>query len=233
MPKKPIDYSKTIMYHFVCEDSTITNEYVGHTTEWYCRKRDHKTSLNNINSKSYNEKKYKIIRENGGWENWRMVPLEEYPCENEIQARIREEYWRKELKADMNSQRAYRTPEEKKEQAYQSFLNNKEKINKKRVEKYKNDTEYREIKKQIQRNKNKINKEKIKLHNKEYREKNKENMDKKMKEYREKNKDIINEKRRNKPQEIKDDLAYLSRWKRAMKEQESTFYLSCVQKLLF
>ena len=31
MPKKIIDYSKTIIYKIVCNDLTITEVYVGHT----------------------------------------------------------------------------------------------------------------------------------------------------------------------------------------------------------
>ena len=200
MPKKPIDYSKTIMYHFVCEDSSITNEYVGHTTDWSSRKRSHKSDCKGRRKDCY---KYKIINENGGWENWRMVPLEEFPCENEIQARIREEYWRKELKADMNSQRAYRSPEEKKEYKKQNNKLHKDKQNKARVEKYKTDT--------IHRSK-RLNLEKVRYEN------NKERIKQRQGEYYSNNKDFINDVRR---------------WKRAMKEQESTFYLSCVQKILF
>ena len=199
MPKKPIDYSKTIMYHFVCEDSSITNEYVGHTTDWSSRKRQHKSDCKGRYKDCY---KYKIINENGGWENWRMVPLEEFPCENDIQARIREEYWRKELKADMNSQRAFRTPEELKEDKKKSNIKQRPIFNKARVEKYKTDTVHRE---------KRLNIEKVRYEN------NKERIKKRQGDYYSNNKDFINN---------------LRRWKKAMKEQESTFYLSCVQKLL-
>ena len=42
-----------------------------------------------------------------------MVPLEEYPCENEIQARIREQYWIDTVKEKMNSIRAHQTTEDR------------------------------------------------------------------------------------------------------------------------
>ena len=50
----------------------------------------------------------KTIREFGGWENWRMVDLEEYTCDTRRDAQKREEYWRVELKADLNMVRCSR-----------------------------------------------------------------------------------------------------------------------------
>ena len=64
MPKKLIDYSKTIIYKIVCNDLTITEVYVGHTTNFIKRKAPHKYNCNNPNSKSYNFKIYNIIRNN-------------------------------------------------------------------------------------------------------------------------------------------------------------------------
>jgi len=40
MPKKPIDYSKTIIYKFVCKDLDVTEIYVGHSTNWKQRKNN-------------------------------------------------------------------------------------------------------------------------------------------------------------------------------------------------
>ena len=50
MPKLPIDYSKTIIYKIVCNDTNITDCYVGHTTDITRRKAHHKCSCNNPNS---------------------------------------------------------------------------------------------------------------------------------------------------------------------------------------
>ena len=49
MPKKDIDYSKTIIYKIVCNDLNITDVYVGHTTNFIKRKARHKYDCNNIN----------------------------------------------------------------------------------------------------------------------------------------------------------------------------------------
>ena len=111
MPRKSINYSKTIIYHFVCNNPEITYTYVGNTTNYVNRKNKHKKDCHN--EKYQEQEVYKVINENGGWKNWEMVPLEEYPCENEIQARIREQYWIDTLKAKMNSIRAHQTTEDR------------------------------------------------------------------------------------------------------------------------
>jgi len=30
---------------------------------------------------------------NGGWNNWEMIPIEEYLCDTPLQARMREQFW--------------------------------------------------------------------------------------------------------------------------------------------
>ena len=80
MPKKPIDYSNTIIYKICCNDITITDCYVGHTTNFSQRKSQHKSSCNNENSEQYNSFVYKFIRENGGWDNWNMIEIERLSC---------------------------------------------------------------------------------------------------------------------------------------------------------
>ena len=107
MPKNMINYGKTVMYHFVCNDDKIKNTYVGHTTDFTRRKSQHKSNCKNEKAKEYNFKLYKTIRENGGWDNWSIVPLEEFPCETKLQAAIREQVWINKLKSDMNTNITY------------------------------------------------------------------------------------------------------------------------------
>jgi len=78
MPKKFIDYSKTIIYKIVCNDLNITDVYVGHTTNFIKRKAHHKSNCVNPIFKSYNFKIYNIIRQNGGFENWSMIEIEKF-----------------------------------------------------------------------------------------------------------------------------------------------------------
>ena len=103
MPKSIINYAKTVMYHFVCNDDAISNTYVGHTTDFTRRKAQHKYNCNHPDRISYNYKLYKTIRDNGGWSNWSIVPLEEFPCETKMQAVIRERTWVNKLKPSMNT----------------------------------------------------------------------------------------------------------------------------------
>ena len=51
MPKNEIDYSNTIIYSISCKDKTISDVYVGHTTNLIKRKCQHKVSYNNLNNK--------------------------------------------------------------------------------------------------------------------------------------------------------------------------------------
>ena len=104
MPKLPIDYSKIIIYKICCKDVDVKEIYVGHTKDLIRRRQAHKQSCYNENNKEHNQYKYQFIRENGGWDNWSLIPNEEYPCENVNQALIRERYWVETLQAELNKQ---------------------------------------------------------------------------------------------------------------------------------
>ena len=100
MPKNEIDYSHTIIYKIYCKDQSISDVYVGHTTSFIKRKYQHKLSCNNLNN---NLHIYKIIRENGGWDNWEMVEIDCYNCKNSEEARIKEQQHYEVLKCSLNS----------------------------------------------------------------------------------------------------------------------------------
>jgi hypothetical protein len=95
------------MYRITVGDYT----YVGSTKDFKQRKSEHKSSCK---IKEY--KIYQIIREAGGWDKCEMIPIEEYECEGLLQARMREEYWRREYNANMNSIKSHITEEEQIEQ---------------------------------------------------------------------------------------------------------------------
>jgi len=91
------------IYKLCCDD--CDDFYVGSTKSIKDRKYEHKSACNNKNGKSYHQKTYVKIRENGGWDNWRMVCLEECDenIKTKIQAQMKEEEYRLKLKATMNS----------------------------------------------------------------------------------------------------------------------------------
>ena len=56
--------------------------------------------------KEYKFKVYDFIRNNGDWDNWSMIEIEKYPCNDGNEAKARERYWIETLKATLNE----RTP---------------------------------------------------------------------------------------------------------------------------
>ena len=104
MPRKEIDYSKTVIYKIVCNNLNVKDVYVGHTTGFTKRKASHKGVLNCPNHHSYNLKVYTTIRDNGGWENWTMIEIEKYPCNDKNEACSRERHFYELLNANMNIQ---------------------------------------------------------------------------------------------------------------------------------
>jgi hypothetical protein len=104
MPRKAIDYEKTVFYKFVCNDLNIKDVYIGSTTDFTKRKNCHKSRCNKENNKKYHLKIYQTIRENGGWDNWKMIEIEKYKCNDGNDARARERYWYEILNANMNIQ---------------------------------------------------------------------------------------------------------------------------------
>ena len=111
-----VNYGKSMIYKLVCNDVNISDCYVGSTTNFYRRKQQHKFDCNNENRKIYNQYKYQFIRSNGGFENWSMIIIENYACENKRQLEKRERYFMELLNATLNSYTPFLTEEEKKEQ---------------------------------------------------------------------------------------------------------------------
>ncbi len=93
MPRKAADYSKAIQYKIVCNDPAITDCYNGSCISFKDRKRSHKSFSCNPKCKAYNFKVYQFIRENGGWDNWTFIQLEEYPCKSKQELLTRKRHW--------------------------------------------------------------------------------------------------------------------------------------------
>ena len=119
MAKVPVNkYHKSIIYKI---EHNINSElvYIGGTTNFAARKNQHKSRSQNPNDKEHNVFKYKMIRENGGWNSFRMVPLKELSCESKVELEIEEEKVREEHKAKLNQYKAYcpdRSPRETKKE---------------------------------------------------------------------------------------------------------------------
>lgn len=167
-------YQNSIIYKLChCNDLENKNIYVGSTTNFRNRKYLHKNRCNNKKNKKYNFTVYKFIRDNDGWDNWVMIPIEVYPCNDKKELEVRERHHIELLKPKLNKVIPTRTQKE-------WYQDNKEKI----LEKTK----------QYQEN----NKEQIEERSKKYRDNNKEKIKEKDKKYREANKEKINEKHKEK-----------------------------------
>jgi len=183
MGRTATDYSKNVIYVIKCKNDNITEEYIGSTTNFNERKSKHKTCCNNEKDKSYNQLKYKFIRLNGGWDNWIMIELEKFKCNDKREAEKREEEIRVERKAKLNMIKAFGA-ETKEEYIKKYREENKDKIKEqKKIYKKEHKIEIKEQRKQYnEENKDKIknycekNKDKIKEQHKKYYEEHKEEM---------------------------------------------------------
>lgn len=240
MSNKFADYLNNVIYKITCNDETIKDIYIGHTTSFYQRQRMHKSNCNNINSKGYNYKIYKIIRENGGWDNWKMDIIEKYPCYDIEDAKERERYWIEKLTSTLNLTIPNRS---KKEYSQIYRLIHKEEIAEKK--KIYRDENKDKIKDYIDANKEKIafqkhdwyeekkdyilqkakehyreNKEHKLEYQKEYAEENKEKIEEYQKEYREKNKEKLAEQKKIYREAHKEEAAKAHKaWREANKEK--------------
>ena len=96
-----MNYSDCVIYKITCKDPDIKSIYVRHTFNLHKRSLQHKSNCNNSNNKEYNSRLYKAIRDNGGFNNWTIVVVENYiDCSSLDDARARERYWCDELNAD-------------------------------------------------------------------------------------------------------------------------------------
>jgi hypothetical protein len=113
MPLSKVNYANTIIYRIFSDNCDYV--YVGSTTNFVARKSQHKSSCNTEINKSYNSKVYEMIRANGGWDNFKMLEIEEYHCECSKEAKKREQYWIDFYKSNLNTYKAVISQEQKSE----------------------------------------------------------------------------------------------------------------------
>jgi hypothetical protein len=187
-----MNYKKACIYEIVCKDVNITERYVGSTTNLIKRRYSHKNVCNNEKCKQYNLYVYQFIRENGGFENWDVILIEQViDCQDTQNLHKRERYYMEEKKAELNKNIPLRTCKEYYEKNKNKLAekqriyceNNKDKV----VESRK---KYAEIYKQ---KKTPENKEVIAEYNKKHYENNKEKITEYQRVYRANNKEKITE----------------------------------------
>ena len=178
MPRKEIN--NYIFYKIVCDDCP-EYIYIGSTCNFTKRKSSHKSKCNNPNDRHYNTKIYMHIRENGGWDNWRMMVIDEAKQLSLRESQAHEEKLRLTYEGNLNTNRAFVTEEQNKERIKVNMAEyyeaNKDTIKEKRAVYYE------------------ANKDTIKEKKAVYCEANKDTIKEKKAVYYEANKDTIKEKK--------------------------------------
>ena len=154
MSQTKVDYSKSMIYKLCCKDANITDIYIGSTTNFKNRKCQHKYQSINENSKEYNKYKYKFIRDNGGFENFDMILVENVNVNTKRELEQIERKYIDELKPTLNIRTSYLSIED-----IEDTKEQKKSYDKKYNEE--NKTEILERKKKYrEENRNKINQKK-------------------------------------------------------------------------
>ncbi len=96
-------FNDYIFYKIVNVNGDCDLCYVGSTANWKHRRRSHKYTCNNPNRKGHNLKLYKSIREHGGRDEFKMVEIGRGEQLTLTQAHQKEEEYRVELEANMNT----------------------------------------------------------------------------------------------------------------------------------
>ena len=116
-----MNYKNALIYQICCKDVSITDVYIGQTTNFKQRKAQHKSTCNNEKTKNHNFYVYKFIRDNGGWENWNMILVEKINCNDKLEVCQRERYYVELFKAKLNSNVPSRTIQEYGEQYREQY----------------------------------------------------------------------------------------------------------------
>jgi phage-related protein len=91
------------IYRIFCLDSTIPDQYIGQTMNFDNRRESHFLSSINYENET---KLYVFIRSHGGWKNWKMFIVKQYPTNITKRELTRLEwYWWTKLGGSLNSVR--------------------------------------------------------------------------------------------------------------------------------
>lgn len=82
-------YNKFCIYK-IYQQSNPDIIYIGSTTDFNRRKSNHKKNCSNRVSKKYRYPLYQYIRACGGWENFTIEKVEDYPCKSRGEGVLRE-----------------------------------------------------------------------------------------------------------------------------------------------
>jgi len=98
------------------EEDGCKSIYIGHTEDLNIRLNRHRYEMNSPHRNEYHTLKYKVIRNNGGLDNWNMIKIHSQECENRKEAEKVEDKFILMFDSDLNEKRASLTREEKLQQ---------------------------------------------------------------------------------------------------------------------
>lgn len=87
------------IYKIYCRDPRITATYIGQTNNFNSRRDSHCVASMYRNLKLYN-----FINLNGGWPNWKMIRVRDYPyCRDREELNHLEFYWWNKFGSELNT----------------------------------------------------------------------------------------------------------------------------------
>ena len=201
-----IDYKNGKIYRLVC--NTTSDQYIGSTTQSLSQRlgshqAQYKQFLKGKITKQISS--YSILSNN----NFEIILLEEFACENKNQLERRERYFIETMKC-VNKYKPSRTKEE-----LQKYMQTYQQVHKEELQKY--HQMYQQVHKEkiqkYQQTYNEEHKEELQKNTQTYRQVHKEEIQKyrqehkeEMKKYRQEHKEEINKKRREYRQEHREEL---------------------------
>ena len=108
-------FENSVIYKIYCKDPNITDIYIGSSSNFRQRKYLHKESCNNCRKKP--TKLYEFINNNGGWDNWEMVIITEFPCVDRAELTTEERRFIDQEKPSLNMRLAIETKSDKRKQS--------------------------------------------------------------------------------------------------------------------
>jgi len=109
-----IDYKKGKIYKII--NDVNDDVYIGSTVNTLSKRMvNHKDDY-----KKYPDRKlYKFIRDNGGWDHFKIILIEDYPCERKEQLLQREQYYKK--IATLNDRNCYGLDKKREKQTKKEY----------------------------------------------------------------------------------------------------------------
>ena len=99
MPKLPTDYDNCKIYKIVCKNLDVKDCYVGWTTNFIQCKSNHKQKCKKDIDRII---LYNVIKYHGGWDNWEMIEIEKFKCNDRNELNNKRREWREKLNANLH-----------------------------------------------------------------------------------------------------------------------------------